>query len=62
MDTNELLVRTMNAANEARERGFENTAEALAEIVESLLELSNSPFHSVGEKRANSRPEFQQIH
>ena len=56
MDTQELLVRTMNAAKEARERGFENTADAFDEIVDSLLQFMNSQTTSIGEKRANSLP------
>ena len=43
MDVNELLVRTMNAAKEARERGFCKTADALDEIVESLLDFLEIP-------------------
>ncbi|WP_306112786.1 MULTISPECIES: hypothetical protein [unclassified Roseovarius] len=62
MDTNELLVRTMNAAKEARERGFDNTASALDEIVESLLELLNSRTQSMGEKQANIGPDFLHLH
>ena len=41
MVTHELLVRTMNAAKEARKQGFEGTADALDEIVENLLQLFN---------------------
>lgn len=62
MDTNELLVRTMNAAKEARARGFENTAGALDEIVENLLELLNSRAQSVCEKRANTAPDYHRFH
>ncbi len=62
MDTNELLVRTMSAAKEARERGFENTANALDEIVGNLLGLLNSRTQSVGEKRANIGTDFHHIH
>ncbi len=39
MVTNELLIRTIHAAREARERGFYNTADAFDEIVENLLDL-----------------------
>ena len=42
MDTHELLIRTINAAKEAREMGFENTAECFDEIVESLLDFMKS--------------------
>lgn len=62
MDTNEMLVRTMNAAKEARARGFEKTADAFDEIVESLLELLSSQAQSLGERRANSQLAAQHIH
>ncbi len=62
MDTNAMLVRTMNAAKEARARGFENTADAFDEIVESLLELLNSHAQSMGDKRSNTRAAAQHIH
>ncbi len=62
MDTQELLVRTMNAAKEARERGFENTAGAFDEIVESLLQFMNSQTTSIGENRANSLPDTLHRH
>ena len=62
MDTNAMLVRTMNAAKEARARGFENTADAFDEIVESLLELLNSHAQSMGDKRSNTRADAQHIH
>ncbi|MEO3417411.1 hypothetical protein AAFO92_22360 [Roseovarius sp. CAU 1744] len=42
MNTNEMLIRTMNAAKEARKKGFLNTAEALDEIGERLLGLLES--------------------
>ncbi len=62
MDTQELLKRTMNAAKEKREQSFEQTADALDEIVVSLLELMNSPVQSVGEKSATSLPNVLHIH
>ena len=62
MDANEILVRTMNAAKEARNQGFNNTADAFDEIVEKLLELSNSRAQFVGEKRANTNADVLQVH
>ncbi len=62
MDTNEILVRTMNAAKEARDQGFEKTADAFDEIVEKLLELANSRAQSVGEKRANTNADVLHVH
>lgn len=46
MDTNELLVRTMNAAKEARESGFYKTADAFDEIVESWFDLLDTQVQS----------------
>ncbi len=62
MDTQELLVRTINAATEAREQGFEKTADAFDEIVKKLLEFMNAPVQSVGEKRANSCLDVLHVH
>lgn len=62
MDSQELLVRTMNAAKEARERGFVNTADAFDEIVGNLLQFLNSQVQSMDEKQANSRPETLHFH
>ncbi|MFD1157915.1 hypothetical protein [Roseovarius aestuarii] len=62
MDTEEILVRTMNASKEAREHGFLNTAEAFDGIVDSLLQLMNSQTLSIGEKRVNSLPDTLQRH
>ena len=62
MDTNEILVRTMNAAKEARDQGFDNTADAFDEIVEKLLEMVNSRAQFTGEKRANSNADILHIH
>ena len=39
MVSNQLLIRTIHAAKESRDRGFYNTADAFDEIVESLLSL-----------------------
>lgn len=41
MVTNELLIRTIYAAKEARKCGYECTAEALDQIIEDLLSLNN---------------------
>ncbi len=62
MDTNELLIRTMNAAKEARKRGFEKTAEAFDEIVESLLAIINSQSRLSEEKCANARADVLHVH
>ena len=62
MNTQEILVRTMNAAKEARERGFVNTADAFDGIVDSLLQLMNSQTQSIGEKRVNSLPDTLHRH
>lgn len=45
----QLLIRTIHAANDARENGFENTAEAFDKIIESLLELQEPEFQLKGE-------------
>ena len=62
MDTNELLVRTMNAAKEARERGFYKTADAFDEIVESLLDLLESRAQPASEIQLESFAEMQHFH
>ena len=62
MNTHELLIRTMNAAKDAREKGFDNTADALDGIVERLLEFINSQAQPGGEKRANSPADVQHLH
>ena len=62
MDTHELLVRTLNAAKETRENGYEQTADAFDIIVENLLKHINSQVQSVGEKRANSIAYVQHFH
>ncbi|WP_299852634.1 hypothetical protein [uncultured Roseovarius sp.] len=62
MDNQELLVRTMNAAKEARERGFVNTADAFDEIVENLLQILNSQIQPLDENRANLLPETLHMH
>ena len=62
MDPNELLIRTMNAAKAAREQGFEKTADAFDEIVESLLEFMNAQNQFSVEKRANSSADMLHFH
>lgn len=62
MDVNELLVRTMNAAKEARERGFCKTADAFDEIVESLLDFLETRAQSKRENVAESTSEAHHIH
>ena len=61
MDTNEMLVRTMNAAKEARERGFFKTADAFDEIVESLLDLLESHAHSQHDGVIETVPEVHHM-
>ena len=58
MVTHELLVRATNAAKEAREQGFDNTADALDEIVESLLQLFNPKTQFEIENRTHIQTEF----
>ena len=62
MDSQELLVRTMNAAKEAREKGFLNTANALDEIVENLLHFLKSQIQSIEDERASSLHEMPDVH
>lgn len=62
MVTHELLIRTIHAAREARERGFDNTADAFDEIVESLLELLKSNSSVPGEEMTTILSEFDHIH
>ncbi len=62
MDTNEILARTLNAAKEARNRGFYKTADAFDEIVETLLDLLDAEQRSRSAKRANSASELQHFH
>ena len=62
MDTNEILVRTMNAAKEARKCGFYNTADAFVEIVETLLVSLDENAHSKSAKRTASVSELQHFH
>ena len=62
MDTNELLVRTLNAAKEARKKGFYNTADAFEEIVENLLALLDAQSQSTHETRMVSPTESHHIH
>ncbi len=62
MVTNELLLRTIHAAKEARERGFYNTADAFDEIVENLLELLKSNSTIPGGEITALSSEFDHIH
>ena len=62
MDTYELLVRTMNAAKEAREKGFYETADAFDEIVESLLDLLEVRVQSDRDFWNTSVPELHHVH
>lgn len=62
MDTNEMLVRTMNAANEAREGGFPKTADAFDEIVESLLDLLETRAQSKRENVVETVLEAHHVH
>ena len=62
MDTYELLVRTMNAAKEAREKGFDKTADAFDEIVEGLLEVINAQSQFSDNVRANTCADVLHIH
>ncbi len=61
MVEHELLVRTVNAAKEAREQGFDNTADAFDEIVESLLNLINLSSQFEVENRTHSQHEITHI-
>lgn len=62
METNELLIRTMNAAKEAREKGFDKTADAFDEIVEGLLEVINAQSQFSDNVRANTCADVLHIH
>ena len=62
MVSNELLIRTIHAAKEARERGFDNTADAFDEIVESLLELLKSKPAIPSEETTTALSDFDHIH
>ena len=62
MNTQGVLVRAMNAATKARERGFINTADAFDGIVESLLRLMNSQTQSIDEKGGNSSTDEFHFH
>ena len=62
MDPNELLVRTMNAARDAREKGFDKTADAFEEIVESMLDLLSSRSNSQNEVATEPMLEFYHFH
>lgn len=56
MASHEILLRTMNAAKEARENGFMNTADAFDEIATNLLNLLRSHSQSEDVKAANANP------
>ena len=62
MDSNELLIRTINASIEARKRGFVNTAEAFDEITESILELSSIRDQKVMKKSGNNAIDDFEFH
>ena len=62
METNELLIRTLNAAKAARDRGFFKTADAFDEIAEDLLQFLTSPPRSPGEERAKTAPDLLHFH
>ena len=54
----ELLIRNIHAAKEAREKGYNNTADAFDEIVEgllSLLDADSQPAGVVSIRRISSR-------
>ncbi len=58
MDVNEMLVRTINAAKEAREKGFYETADAFDSIAESLLDLLETRSQSERDMRLSETPEL----
>lgn len=62
MDVNELLIRTMNASREAQENGFYDTAEALDDILDSLLETLISRNQIESEALAITAPISNHIH
>ncbi|MEO3416804.1 hypothetical protein AAFO92_19305 [Roseovarius sp. CAU 1744] len=62
MNTNEMLIRTMNAAKDAREKGFLNTAEALDEIGERLLGLLESHAQSQSDYLFEASTELHHMH
>ena len=61
MHTNELLVRTMNTAKQAREEGYSDTAEAFDQIVESLLGHLDSNLQPSGEFQTKPVAEVQYL-
>lgn len=62
MDTYELLIRTQSAAKEARESGFDNTADVLDRIVGRLLKSINSQAQLSGERRVNCPSDLHHLH
>lgn len=61
MDPNEMLVRTTNAAREAREKGFHKTADAFDEIVERLIVLMDSRTQTRGKSKQETCGELHQV-
>ena len=58
MVTYELLIRSIHAAKVAREKGYDNTADAFDEIVEgllSLLDAESQPAGAISIRRISSR-------
>ena len=62
MVTNELLIRTVHAARDARERGYNNTADAFEEIADNLLELLRSRSATPCDARAKAALELNAMH
>ena len=62
MDVNELLARTMNASKEAQELGCYETADALDDILDSLLEMLRSQIQFERETSAILPQETQHLH
>ena len=58
MITHELLVRTTNAAKEARDQGFDNTADAFDDVAENLLKLFNPSTQLEIENRTHLHTNF----
>ena len=62
MDVNELLARTMNASKAAQEMGCYETADALDDILDSLLEMLQSRAQFERETPAVLLLETQHLH
>ena len=62
MGINNLLVRTMNASKEAEENGCYETADALDDILDGLLEMLYSRAQFERETPVTSSPETQHFH